>query len=131
LSLLPKVSIAKRSIERGARSITSLATASTGDAKRLFAPTTSSPAPSATPALTTPATPAVIEPTRPTGVWRTRVSAFRAVRELFGALDWLDDTNVGRACHPKLVQKRPISARICRNFRSVRLGMTSAADLPA
>jgi hypothetical protein len=55
LSLAPKVSMAKRSTDRGTRLITSPATASTGDASPSSRPAISSPAPSARPAETSPA----------------------------------------------------------------------------
>ena len=64
LSLLPNVSMAKRSTGRGARSMTSVATASIGDRSRESSPATSSPVPSARAAAATPATAAASRPGR-------------------------------------------------------------------
>jgi hypothetical protein len=64
LSLVPNVSMAKRSMGRAARSMTSVATASIGDRSRASTPATSSPVPSARAAAATPATAAATRPGR-------------------------------------------------------------------
>ena len=65
LSLRPKVSMAKRSTGVGTWRMTWRATASTGDARRAWIPATSSPAPSASPALASPASAAAGAPRPP------------------------------------------------------------------
>ena len=62
LSLLPNVSMAKRSTGFGTRSMTSVATASTGERSRESSPATSSPTPRATPAASRPPTAALRRP---------------------------------------------------------------------